>query len=82
MPGELRSRKELIALASVMKETALESYACKEYTAGADELGMKWFDFSASTIQRRWLAGETVMEDALTILSKLEPGQGLRIHGR
>jgi NTE family protein len=51
MPSELRSRKELIALAGVVKETALD-VICMEYRAGADELGMKWFDFSASVIQR------------------------------
>lgn len=53
-----------------------------EYRAEPDELGMKWFDFSASAIGRRWLAGEAGMNDALESLTNLQPGQGLRIHRR
>ena len=81
MPNDLQSRKELIALAEILKQTAVD-VVCMEYRAEPDELGMKWFDFSTSAIGRRWLAGETAMKHALESFSNLQPGQGLRIHGR
>ena len=81
MPSELQDRKELVALTGILKQTAVD-VVCMEYTAEPDELGMKWFDFSTSAIDRRWLAGETGMKDALESSRNFEPGQGLRIHGR
>jgi NTE family protein len=49
------------------------------YRASADEFGMKGFDFSRATLERRWQSGANDMAAALEILAPLERKAGIRV---
>lgn len=80
LPASLRAKKELRPFAA-FRDTGNLDVLRIEYRPTPDEIGMKWFDFSASAFERRWRAGKASMETALKTLSRLPKAKGLRVTG-
>lgn len=64
LPAELRREAATTELGAAVAESGVEVVRL-QYRAGPEELGMRWFDFSASAIERRWRTGAKDMRAAL-----------------
>jgi NTE family protein len=64
LPDKAWERKPMLELAAAVADSAIELVRL-EYRASPEELGMRWFDFSASAIDRRWRSGAEDMRAAL-----------------